>query len=143
MDIDPLLLSKYLQYLEYEVNYYYPGLDLEYEARLTNLDIVYKWADYHTQYQGEYDDTNTEANVYLRNTDLVTARMRCMDRYVVAMHEILHFVCDRYLGLTYPDGDVHNVANVFQHWAIITNQPMDLTVEGRLYTLIRRECQEE
>jgi len=141
MKVDPVILSTYLGYLEYEVNYYFPGLDLSDLAEQEQLDIVYKWANWSTEHQGEYADYETTAYIYLRQGEAIVPRMECTDRYLIVLHEVLHFLTERYLFYVYVDGDVHNVPNLFRRWAFLNDLSTDLTVEGRLTTMVLRYCQ--
>jgi hypothetical protein len=141
MKVDPVILSMYLSYLEYEFNYFFPGLDLSDLAEQEQLDIVYKWANWSTNHQGEYADYETTAYIYLRRGEAIVPRIECNDRYFIVLHEVLHFLAERYLFYAYVDGDVHNVPNLFRRWALLNDQSLDLTVEGRLSTMVSRYCQ--
>lgn len=141
MDINPEILSWGLNTLEYEVNFYYPNLDFEKLAQDTEFRIEYKWAKrFHTKHQGVYDDIDIAAIVNLRRGDSLNSLMRCMDRYFVVLHEVLHFIADRYLEYEYNEADIHDVEFIFKHWASLNELPHDYTVEGRLYTMVRHMC---
>lgn len=141
MDVDPAELSWMLGRLEYEVNFFYPGLDFDALAEQEFLKIDYRWANISTEHSGLYYHTTTTARVNLRRGDNITPLMGCVDRYYVAAHEVLHFIVDRYLLLsTYELDDVHNIPYIFRRWAMIEDLPYDYTVEGRLYTMIWRRC---
>lgn len=141
IDIDPEVLSKYLGLMEYEVDYYYPGLNFEALAQENNLKIIYRWADNFTTYQGEYKDYETTAYISLRRGENVTPKMECTDRYFIAVHEVLHFIVKRYIKFD-DSGDAHDIPYIFTRWALLNDMP-DCTVEGRLYTLIARYCFEQ
>lgn len=140
MDIDIDTLTWTLQTIEYEANFYYPGLNFSALAEYEGFKLIYKWADWHTQYPGTYSDIDTTARVYLRRGDGITPRMECSDRYFVAAHEVLHFIASRYLLETFENKDAHDVEYIFKHWAMINNLPADYPVEGRLYTLTWYMC---
>jgi len=140
IDIDPEIISWGLNTLEYEVNFFYRGLDFQTLAEENGFRIKYRWANRNTEYQGTYSDLDTTANVYLREGENITPRMKCSDRYFVMLHEVLHFISDRYLEWNYKDGDVHNVDYIFDHWALLNNLPVDYSVEGRLYTMTWYMC---
>ena len=145
MNIDSAFVSYIFSTLEYEVNFFYPGLDFAKLAEEFKLKLNYKWADRNTQYQGTYSDYETWARVWLRRGETITPLMECMDRYYIAAHEVLHFVADRHLGFVANPEDewpfsVHNVEYIFRAWATSNNLPVEYTVEGRLYTMIWRRC---
>ena len=143
MNIDYARLSRYFALMEYEVNYYYPGLDFATLAAEQNFVLNFEWADYNTTFNGEYADYSTEARVYLRRGEAITPRMECADRYIVALHEALHFVADRYLNYQYAPGeDPHLVPHFFNRWAFFNDADLDTEVEGRMNNWIMRDCPE-
>lgn len=138
MNIDPAILSKYLTNLQDEVNQYYPGLDFDSYAEFNHLAITYKWAGNNTHI-GNYANYSTNATVWLRQGDNVTPKIACMDRYFWPIHEVLHFIVERYMD--YDDRyDSHNVPYIFNHWANLNGKDNSVTVEGRLYTIISTDC---
>lgn len=140
MNVDMEILSWGLQTLEYEVNFFYPGLDFATLAEENKLKIKYRWANLSTLYQGTYNDANVMAKINLRRGSGITPLMECSDRYYVALHEVLHFIADRYLFAEYQLENYHSVPYIFNQWALDEGLPVDYTVEGRLYTLIWRLC---
>lgn len=140
MNIDPAILSDFVGIMEYEVNYYYPGLNFAELAEQQNFILIYDWANYQTEYQGTYSSYDTTARVWVRRGDNISAKMGCSDRYFVAIHEMLHFIVDRYIKYDYGSDDPHNIPNIFDHWAMVNDVSVDLTVEGRMYSLISRYC---
>ena len=106
--------------------------------------MVYRWADYTTEHKGEYEDWHTQAQIYLRRGEAITPRLQCIDRYVVAVHEALHFIADRFLEYQYAAGeDSHMVPHLFNRWAFVNDVDVDTEVEGRMNNWILRDCQEE
>ncbi len=144
MNIDYARLSTYLEMEQYEFNYWHPGLDLEQLANDANFVMVWEWADYHTVHKGEYSDPIAEARIYLRRGENITPQMECADRYLVAAHEALHFIIDRFLQYQYAPGqDSHDVPNMFNRWAFNNDASFNDTVEGRMTNWIMRDCYEE
>lgn len=138
MSVNPTILSRYLGYLEYEVNYYYPELDFDVFAESNGLTITYKWTG-NNEHIGTYADYNTNATVWLRLGENITPKIACMDKYFVALHEVLHFIVERYMD--YDDRyDAHNVPYIFNHWANLNKIATGITVESRLYTQVSRDC---
>ncbi len=140
MNVNPSILSWGLQALEYEVNFFYPGLNFSVLAEEQMLKITYHWANLSTTHQGLYYNSNVEAVINLRKGEGITPLMECSDRYYITLHEVLHFIADRYLFETYESEDWHDVPYIFTSWAALEELPTDYTVEGRLYTLTWRMC---
>lgn len=141
MDVDPAELSWMLGRLEYEVNFFYPGLDFNALAEQEFLKIDYRWVNRSTEYAGLYYNSTTTARINLRSGDTITPLMKCVDRYYIAAHEVLHFIVARHLFFdTSILEDVHIVPYIFNRWARSEDMPHDYTVEGRLYTMIWRRC---
>lgn len=140
MGVDPAVLSDFMRTMEYEVNYYYPGLNFAAVAEQENFIMIYDWANYSTTHQGEYSSWDTTARVWVRRGDNITPKIGCTDRYFVAIHEALHFVVDRYMNYNFGSDDPHNIPNIFDYWAMANDLSVDLSVEGRMYTIISRYC---
>jgi len=140
MEIDPVTLSWVVHTLEYEVNFYYPGLDMSALAEEHDFSLEYKWANWSTTYGGGYCCDG--ATVNLRQGANITPLMQCMDRYNIAQHEIIHFIVDRYLEISgfHSQQEAHNIEYMFTDWALLQDLPTDYTVEGRMYTMIWRRC---
>lgn len=137
MDVDPSTLSWMLSTLEYEVQYHYPSFNLSNLAQKHSLDMQFKWAGRNTTDQGVYLERRTSIEVNLRRGDNIIPRMKCLDRYFVTAHEVLHFAAVR---LEIEPDDVHNVPYIFRRWTSYNDLPHDQSVEGRMYTMIRRKC---
>ncbi|MHA2280188.1 MAG: hypothetical protein ACXAC5_04865 [Promethearchaeota archaeon] len=121
IDLDMLVWSIFIT--EEHVNTFYPGLNIFELAEQEGLKLHYKRAGTN-QYKGTYSDRETKARVWLRSGNGITRRMECMDRYEVAMHEILHFLDSRYI-MSETD-DPHMVPHLFWPW-----EHQQAYIEGR------------
>jgi len=116
MIIDPEFLSWALVTLEYEVNFFYPGLNLSDLAEEHELRLEYRWANRSTTAGGTY--STNKARVNLRQGDNITPLMECNDRYYIAQHEVLHFIVNKYLLISgfKSQEDAHNIEYIFKTW---------------------------
>jgi len=145
-DIDPETLSWSLNITEEYFNLFYPGLNLSSLSESEGFKIHYRFANINTKYQGEYSNLETTAYIYLRTGDGITDRIKCMDKYYIAMHEVLHFINSRYLEYDITIDYLHMVPHVFYQWesqtSVEEHREWDQTniIEGLIYYDISNMC---
>jgi hypothetical protein len=145
MEIDNEMLVWSIFITEEHVNTFYPGLNMFDLGEQEGLKLQYKQAG-NNQYAGTYSDSETKARVWLRSGNGITARMECMDKYFVAMHEFLHFIHCRHFTYEYT-GDSHvAIPHLFTRWesqqSVREGREYDWTntAEGLIYYDISNEC---
>lgn len=134
-NIDIVLLSNTISKLEIETNVFYP-LDLLKMIGNNKLSVEFRWATFNTgSLKGNFEPPN-HILVYLRNGDNINDQMKCMDRYFIFSHEMLHFIS---YCLGYMLDNPHNIPHIFREWARINCVPDD-TVEQMMYEYTRFLC---
>jgi hypothetical protein len=136
IDIEILIWSFLIT--EGHVNTFYPNLSIFKLGKKECLTLHYKRASVN-QYLGVYSDTEITAKVWIRSGRHITNRIGCLDRYEVAMHEILHFIDARHI---YSEPNDHATPHLFKKWEIL--QPgtyeWNNTAEGLIYQDISNRC---
>jgi len=128
---------------EIYVNGFYPGLDFFQLAMDEGLRLQYQLAGGNT-YAGTYGFL--EANVWVRQGSNVTERMTCMDTYYVAMHELLHFIDDKFIMCEDRSYGGHNIPHLFMEWesrqhvAEERDYIQSNTIEGLIYFYLSNKC---
>lgn len=123
---------------EGHVNDFYPGLNIFELGKTEKLILHYKRASTN-QHLGIYNDTEVIATVWIRSGDRITDRIGCMDRYEVAMHEVLHFIDNRHI---FSEPNDHTTPHLFKKWEILQSEDYDWsnTAEGLIYRDISNRC---
>ncbi len=138
-DVDENTLLWTFNIMEEKVNVFYPGLNLSDLAEQFGPKLEYRWADGSTEYQGTYDDLKMLARVNLRRAEGITNRMKCMDRYYISSHELLHFIAIRYIDEKYRLVN-NEVPYIFVHWALENNIDPEETAEQLIYEELSPMC---
>lgn len=128
---------------EVYVNGFYYGLDFFQLATDENFTLQYRLAQ-NNQYRGTY--SFSEAKIWVRQGDNITRHITCMDIYFVAMHELLHFVDDKFVMCEDQDCNNHNTPHLFNQWELKQsteeerNYIQSNTVEGLIYYYLSNRC---
>jgi len=143
VEIDLDLLVDSIIATEVYVNGFYSGLDFFQLAMDEGLRLQYQLAG-GNQYLGTYGFS--EANVWVRHGNNITRRMTCMDTYFTAMHELLHFIDDKFIMCEDKSYGGHNVPHLFMQWESRQSMAEERanmqsnTVEGLIYFYLSNKC---
>jgi len=135
--VDSILIT------ETYTNGFYYGLNLFDLALTEGLRLEYYHAGNNT-YGGTYGFL--EAKVWVRQGSNITRRMTCMDTYHTAMHELMHFIDDKFIMCEDQSFGGHNVPNLFMEWETRQHIAEDRqyiqsnTIEGLTYFNLSNRC---
>jgi len=140
LEIDKFNVVTSFLITEEKVNVFYPGLNLFDLAGQVGLSIDFCWQNGKVS---TYYDSLERIEIIVRwNT---TSRIRCMDKYFILAHELLHFV-DFYHVPTNLGEVEHMTPHLFIRWEMVQsslegrNYDETNSVEGLIYAEISGIC---